>query len=83
MEKLEGLYTKTSMAQGLATKTKLYTLQMEEESLISYHNDTFNKIILDLKDINVKINDEEKAMIMLCSLPSSYEHLVDTLMYVR
>ena len=81
--KLKDLYTKKSMAKRLATKKKLYTLQMEEGSLISDHIDVFNKIILDLEDISVKIDDEDKAMILLCSLPSSYEHLVDALMYRR
>ena len=82
-KKLEDLYTKKSMAKRLATKKKLYTLRIEEVSLISYHIDAFNKIILDLEDINVKIDAEDKAMILLCSLPSSYKHLVDTPMYGR
>lgn len=56
---------------------------MEEGSSISDHINAFNKILLDFKNINVKIDDEDKVMILLCSLPSSYEHLIDTLMYGR
>lgn len=71
------------MTTYIPTKKKLYTFEIEEGSLISDHIDAFNKIILDLKDINVKINDKGEAMILLCSLPNSYEHLVDTLMFGR
>ena len=31
-----------------------------------------------LKNMEVKINDEEQALILLCLLPSSYAHFVDT-----
>ena len=71
------------MTTYIPTKNKLYTFEIEEGSLISYHIDAFNKIILDLEDINVKIDDKGESMILLCSLPNSYEHLVDTLMYGR
>ena len=56
---------------------------MKKESSIPDHIIAFNEIILDLEDINMKIDDEDKAMIMLCSSSSSLEHLVDTLMYGR
>lgn len=69
------------MAKRLATKKKLYIPQMKERSSVLDYINVFNKIILDLEDINVKSNDKNKTMIILCSLPSSYEHRVDTLMY--
>ena len=43
----------------------------------------FNQIISDLKRIDVKFEDEDKALMLLNSLPASsmYENLVTTLMW--
>nr|GEV84621.1 zinc finger, CCHC-type [Tanacetum cinerariifolium] len=48
---------------------------------ISEHIDEFNKIVLDLANIEVKFKDEDLALLLLTSLPVSYEHFVDTLLY--
>ena len=56
---------------------------MEEGSSLANHIDNFNRIILNLEDINVELEDEDKAIILLSSLPLFYEHFVDTLLYGR
>ena len=43
----------------------------------------FNQIINDLARLDVKIEDEDKACILLCSLHSAYKHLVTTLTYKK
>ncbi|KAH9668970.1 hypothetical protein KPL70_021600 [Citrus sinensis] len=47
------------------------------------HVDEFNKLIFDLENVNIILEDEDKALILLSSLLESYEHFVDTLLYKR
>ncbi|GJS67950.1 retrovirus-related pol polyprotein from transposon TNT 1-94 [Tanacetum coccineum] len=81
--KLETLYMKKSLANKLYLKKKLYTFYMPAERKISELIDEFNKIVLDLENIEVKFEDEDLALLLLTSLPASYEHFVDTLLYRR
>ncbi|GKD41058.1 retrovirus-related pol polyprotein from transposon TNT 1-94 [Tanacetum coccineum] len=78
--KLETLYMTKSLASKFYLK-KLYTFYMLAGRKISEHIDVFNKIILDLENIEVTFKDEDLALLLLTSLPSSYEHFVDTLLY--
>ncbi|KAL3623657.1 hypothetical protein CASFOL_032473 [Castilleja foliolosa] len=80
-EKLEQIYMKKSLANRLYLKKKLYTLQMESGKEIRKHMDEYNKILLDLNAVGVKIDEEDQAIILLSSLPKSYEHIVDTMLY--
>ena len=50
---------------------------MKEGTPISNHLDEFNRIVLDLKNIECKVEDEDQALILLCSLPP-FKHFVDT-----
>nr|GFB12148.1 retrovirus-related Pol polyprotein from transposon TNT 1-94 [Tanacetum cinerariifolium] len=47
------------------------------------HIDEFHKLILDLANIDIEIEDEDQALMLLTSLPSSYKDFVETLLYGR
>ncbi|GJV06418.1 retrovirus-related pol polyprotein from transposon TNT 1-94 [Tanacetum coccineum] len=81
--KLETLYMTKSLANKLYLKKKLYTFSMPAGRKISEHIDEFNKIVLDLANIEVKFEDEDLALLLLTSLPASYKHFVDILLYGR
>ncbi|KAH9695613.1 hypothetical protein KPL71_022838 [Citrus sinensis] len=64
-------------------KRKLYTFSMKDGRTLKDHLDEFNKLIMDLENVNIDLEDEDRAIILLSSLPDSYEHFVDTLLYGR
>nr|KYP33394.1 Retrovirus-related Pol polyprotein from transposon TNT 1-94 [Cajanus cajan] len=47
------------------------------------HLDNFNRIILDLQSIRVKVDDEDLVIILLCFFSKSYENFIDTMLYSR
>ncbi|RVX00023.1 Retrovirus-related Pol polyprotein from transposon TNT 1-94 [Vitis vinifera] len=81
--KLESLYMTKSLANRLHKKIKLYTFKMTPGMSIEDHLDHFNKIILDLENIDITISDEDKAILLLTSLDASYTNMKDAIMYGR
>lgn len=81
--KLENLYMTKSLATRLHLKQKLYTIKMPLGKSLEDHLDDFNKIILDLENIKIKVDDEDKAFFLLRSLPREYDSLWNTLIYGR
>lgn len=48
---------------------------------MSEHLSDFNKILVDLQNLDAVIEDEDEALLLLNSLPNTYEHLTTTLLY--
>lgn len=56
----------------LNLKKSLYTIHIDEGKDIRKHMDDFNKIIFDLKNINIKIEEDHHDILLLSSLSKSY-----------
>ena len=52
-----------------------------EETNFNQHLDEFNKITTELPSLEVKIEEEDKALLLLASLPSSFDNIVTTLLF--
>ena len=70
-----------NLSNKLYFKTQLYGLYMNEGITMLEHLNFFNKIISELLPIDVKIDEEDKALILLSSLPQSYDHIVTIMLY--
>ena len=70
-DKLEEQFMSKTLTWKLYLKQKLYGLKMQEGSDLAEHINVFNQLIVDLGKVDVKIDDEDRAIILLCSLPRS------------
>ena len=78
-EKLESQFMSKTATTKVYLKQKLYGMRMQEGSdLVEYMN-AFNQVVTDLARLGATVDDEDRAILLLCSLPSSYDHLITTL----
>ena len=57
--KLESLYMTKSLTNHLYLKKRLNNLQVKEDKSIKDHIDEFNKTIMDLRNIDIRNDDED------------------------
>ncbi|KAJ4705025.1 Retrovirus-related Pol polyprotein from transposon TNT 1-94 [Melia azedarach] len=76
--KLESLYMTKSLTNKLLLKQRLFSLRMQEGMPLRDHLDQLNTILLELRNIDVKVEDEDAALILFVSLPLSYENFVQS-----
>ncbi|KAL1191959.1 Retrovirus-related Pol polyprotein from transposon TNT 1-94 [Cardamine amara subsp. amara] len=77
-KKLESLYMTKSLQKKLLLKRRLFALSMQPDTRLKYHLDKLNSILLDLHNIDVKVEDEDAALLLLVSLPQSYKNFVES-----
>lgn len=60
-------------------KRRLNSLQMKEGTKVSEHLNTFNNILNQLESVDVRMEEEDKVITLLCTLLHSNDNLVTTL----
>ena len=81
-EKLEGLNMRKNLTNKWYVKKQLYSLHIKDSNLLEHPN-TFNMLNAQLSSFGVNYEDEDKALLLLETLPTPFDHLVTTLMYKK
>ena len=69
------------MCNKLMPKKQLYSLWMEEDEDVVGHIQHFDWISMDLLNIGVELEEEDKRLLLLCLLSRSFDLLVMMLLY--
>ncbi|CAJ2648559.1 unnamed protein product [Trifolium pratense] len=73
---LSDMYEKPSAANKVYLMRRLFNLKMGEGISITNHINEFNTILSQLESVQIKFEDEVKALILLSSLPDSWDATV-------
>nr|GEW53899.1 retrovirus-related Pol polyprotein from transposon TNT 1-94 [Tanacetum cinerariifolium] len=52
-----------------------------QSTSVQDHLDEFNTILIDLENLDVDIDDEDKSILLVISLPTSYKHFKEIVLY--
>ena len=78
---LDRLFMIRSLRHRVFTQLSFYTFKMQENKKIDENIDDFLKIVADLNHLQIDVTDEVQAILLLSSLPSRYDGLVETMKY--
>uniref|UniRef100_A0A2N9GH12 Retrovirus-related Pol polyprotein from transposon TNT 1-94-like beta-barrel domain-containing protein n=1 Tax=Fagus sylvatica TaxID=28930 RepID=A0A2N9GH12_FAGSY len=73
MTALSGMYEKPSTNNKVHLMKKLFNLKMAESATVAKHLNEFNTITNQLSSVEIEFDDEIRALIVLASLPNSWE----------
>ncbi|XP_024315863.1 uncharacterized protein LOC106865951 isoform X2 [Brachypodium distachyon] len=81
--KLEEICMSKDLTSKMHVKQKLFLHRLQEGGNVLNHITEFKEIISDLAAMEVKYDEEDMGLMLLCSLPSSYTNFRDTILYSR
>ncbi|KAE8715970.1 hypothetical protein F3Y22_tig00110156pilonHSYRG00076 [Hibiscus syriacus] len=83
--KMRALLVQQGIVEALQGPTALPTeiLEKERNSILEKAHSAIILNLDDLENIDVKMEDEDKALLLLNSIPKSYEHFKDAMLYGR
>ncbi|KAL2251622.1 UNVERIFIED_CONTAM: Retrovirus-related Pol polyprotein from transposon TNT 1-94 [Sesamum indicum] len=76
LQTLADMYEKPSAMNKVMLMKKLFRLQMEERKSVADHLNDFNQLTTQLASMDIVFDDEVKALILLSSLPDSWDVVV-------
>jgi hypothetical protein len=76
MDSLAKLYEKPSASNKVFLMKRLFNMKMSEGGSVADHLNEFNTVTNQLSSVKVDFDDEVRALLILCSLPESWNGLV-------
>ena len=76
LKALSNMYEKPSAMNKVYFMCRLFNLQMSENRSVSDHINEFNMIVSQLNFVDINFEDEIKALILMSSLPESWDTVV-------
>ena len=76
MDALAKLYEKPSASNKVFLMNRLFNMKMSEGGYVADHLNDFNTVTNQLSFVKVDFDDEVRALLILCSLPESWNGLV-------
>ena len=76
MKELSQLYEKPSTSNKVLLMKRSFNMKMSEGGFVVDHLNEFNIVTNQLSSVKVDFDDEVRALLILCSLPESWNGLV-------
>ena len=75
-EAITDLFQRRTLLNSLSARRRFYSVKMNDGEKALAYISRVRQLAADLKAMDVKVEDGDIAMTVLCGLPSKYEHLI-------